>query len=207
MPKKRAGKNSEAAKRLLTLGEVAKRSGISMPTLLRYKKEFQGRIPAVGKGWRQRYPASALPVFATLKKEKMKRRGRPPGSRDKAPRAPRRTLLSLNEIGRRTGISYPTLLRYVRQHLSQLPHSGEGRSRRFLPSAVAVFQRLRAESKRGRKAAGAVAGLAPAVLRSRYDKLILRRLEQIESAQVEIVRQLRKLGRRAERPLRLVVKR
>jgi predicted DNA-binding transcriptional regulator AlpA len=211
--KKSPKKVDETAKPLLTLSDVAKRSGISMPTLLRYKKQFQARIPSSGKGRAQRYPESALPVFAALKAENMKRRGRPKGSsggasRSQGPSA-RRRLLSLNEIGRLTGISYPTLLRYVNQHLPQLPHAGEGRARRFLPTAVAVFQRLRAESKRGRKAAVSATGAAGAAivaLRTRSDRFIMRRLGQIEKVQGEIVKQLRALARRAERPIRVVVK-
>ena len=48
-----------------------------MPTLLRYKKAYQRRIPAVGKGRTQRYPASALKVFKEIKKENLAKRGRP----------------------------------------------------------------------------------------------------------------------------------
>ena len=62
---------------LLTLTEVSERTGISMPTLQRYKKEFQDRIPSVGKGRKQRYPADSLDVFQEIKKENIKKRGRP----------------------------------------------------------------------------------------------------------------------------------
>ena len=113
----------------------------------------------------------------------------------------------MNEIGRLTGISYPTLLRYVSRHLPQLPHAGEGRSRRYLPNAVAIFQRLRSESKRGRRAAVAVGASVAGAVRARSDKFILRRLEQIEKVQAEIAKQLRALAKRAERPIRVVVKR
>jgi hypothetical protein len=47
---------------LLTLSEVSKRTKISMPTLQRYKKEYQRRIPSTGKGRKQRYPVEALEV-------------------------------------------------------------------------------------------------------------------------------------------------
>ncbi|MES1245370.1 MAG: helix-turn-helix domain-containing protein, partial [Acidobacteriota bacterium] len=62
---------------MLTLSEVSQRTGISMPTLQRYKKIYQSRIPAEGKGRKQRYPESALPVFEELKVENAGRRGRP----------------------------------------------------------------------------------------------------------------------------------
>src|SRR6185436_5384312 len=67
----------ESESRMLTLSEVSQRTGISMPTLQRYKKIYQNRIPAEGKGRKQRYPESALPVFEELKVENAGRRGRP----------------------------------------------------------------------------------------------------------------------------------
>jgi predicted DNA-binding transcriptional regulator AlpA len=73
-------KESEAAaggEKLLTLTEVRKRTGISMPTLQKYKKRHAERIPSVGKGRAQRYPESALAVFAQLREENLSRRGRP----------------------------------------------------------------------------------------------------------------------------------
>jgi len=63
--------------RLYTLSEISQKSNISMPTLQRYKKMYQGRIPSVGQGRKQRYPDSALPVFAQIKQENAGRRGRP----------------------------------------------------------------------------------------------------------------------------------
>lgn len=62
---------------LLTLTEVSKRSNISMPTLQRYKKLYQSRIPSVGKGRKQRYLESSLAIFEQLKNENIGRRGRP----------------------------------------------------------------------------------------------------------------------------------
>ena len=160
---------------LLTLSEVSNRTGISMPTLQRYKKEYQSRIPSEGKGRKQRYPESALPVFEEIKKENIARRGRPrkgggkrkgrvgrpTGSKRGAGRGRKaagggggKGLLTLTEIGKRTSISYPTLTRYVKLHLKEIPHEGKGRSRRYHPEAVEVFKRLRAQSGRGRKAGG-----------------------------------------------------
>ncbi len=164
---------------LLTLSEVSKRTGISMPTLQRYKKLYQSRIPSVGSGRKQRYPEEALPVFQQLKEENIGRRGRPrksgAGARRKATKKVRKAaagarkgrkkaaaktaargaeLLTLTQVSEMTGISYPTLVRYVKLHGSKIPHKGEGRSRRFYPRAVEVFKKLRAESGRGRKAGG-----------------------------------------------------
>ena len=156
--------------RLLTLTEVSKQVGLSMPTLQKYKKRYGDRIPSVGKGRKQRYPAEALPVFEELRKESLARRGRPrrnapadgaAARRGRTARAGRvrrarggavsgRGLLTLTQVAEQTGISYPTLLRYVRTHLSRLPHAGSGRARRFRPEAVEVFRQLRSESRAGR---------------------------------------------------------
>lgn len=210
----------ESDSRMLTLSEVSQRTGISMPTLQRYKKIYQNRIPAEGKGRKQRYPESSLPVFEELKVENAGRRGRPrkdgspasssgnaasstgaagsgrrgrkpaaataakktPGRRGRKPAAaaapaakkasaPARGrggrkaagaagggrgqrgggsgLLTLGQVSEQTGISYPTLVRYVRLHSDRLPSEGTGRSRRFHPEAVGVFRQLREESGRG----------------------------------------------------------
>ena len=63
---------------LLTLSEVSKRTKISMPTLQRYKKQYQRRIPSVGKGRKQRYPVEALEVFQTLKTQEPRQAGASP---------------------------------------------------------------------------------------------------------------------------------
>ncbi|MGH9361111.1 MAG: hypothetical protein ACRD2T_04285, partial [Thermoanaerobaculia bacterium] len=64
-------------RRTHTLSDVAKKTGISMPTLQRYKKLYQSRIPSVGQGRKQRYPDEALPVFLAIRAENAGRRGRP----------------------------------------------------------------------------------------------------------------------------------
>jgi predicted DNA-binding transcriptional regulator AlpA len=269
-----------AEDKLFTLSEISQRSGISMPTLQRYKKTYQDRIPSVGTGRKQRYPEHALPVFAELRSENAgkrgrprknaaaaaatagapakrrpgrpgrrpgaaakragaagrrgragavaaasktarrgpgrppkargaapARRGRPPGRPRKAATAARRGrprgtgrvgrppgsgrtgrvgrppgsgrtgrvgrppgsgrakraaggrrktegLLTLTQISKTTGISYPTLVRYVRLYSHRLPHEGKGRARRFHHEAVDVFRSLRAESGRGGRRAG-----------------------------------------------------
>lgn len=173
MPETQAMEGAESGK-LYTLSEVSEKTGISMPTLQRYKKQFQSRIPSVGKGRRQRYPEEALPVFEQIKEENIARRGRPRKSETK--RAGRRTppakrrgasrpvaaaqpaaaggeeLLTLTEVAKRAKISYPTAVRYVKSHASEIPHEGKGRRRRFYPEAVEVVKRLRKETSRGRKA-------------------------------------------------------
>jgi hypothetical protein len=225
---RRNGDEPGGGDKLYTLSEISQRSGISMPTLQRYKKLYQARIPAVGKGRKQRYPESALPVFDELKNENAGRRGRPrkdaaaarpaasaprkrgraaaktaakpaaaakrgpgrpPGARRGRPPAAaaapakgrgrkaaqpaskRRAggggggnLLTLTEISEQTGISYPTLVRYVRLHSDRLPHEGKGRARRFYPAAVDVFRQLRSESGRGGRKKGSA---APAAARGR----------------------------------------
>ena len=172
------------AERLYTLTEVAQLTDISMPTLQRYKKLFQERIPSRGSGRTQRYTEEALEVFRELKKENMKKRGRPRknANADAKPAVRRRPvpqssisvtaedekgLLTLKQVEELTNISYPTLLRYVKTSLKRIPHKGTGRKRRFLPEAVDVFKTLREESRRGRKAPTKVTGAATTTIRPR----------------------------------------
>ncbi|MBV8199952.1 MAG: helix-turn-helix domain-containing protein, partial [Acidobacteria bacterium] len=89
--------------------------------------------------------------------------GRPPGSggrgrRAAAGRGKTAGLLTLTEISKTTGISYPTLVRYVRLYSNRLPHEGKGRARRFHREAVAEFRKLRAASGRGGRRAAAGTG-------------------------------------------------
>jgi hypothetical protein len=278
-----------AEEKLFTLSEISQRTGISMPTLQRYKKTYQDRLPSVGAGRKQRYPEHALPVFAELRSENAGRRGRPrknaaatgsgrssatpkrrpgrpagaraasgrrgrpaaaraakparaaaktarrpgrprkvqpaaparrgrppgrppgrprkaaagrralpvrrgrvgrpPGSGRRAAGAGRRVgrppgsgrraaaarrtvgrsktegLLTLTQISKTTGISYPTLVRYVRLYSNRLPHAGKGRARRFYPEAVEVFRSLRQESGRGGRRPGKGRRAAPGTAR------------------------------------------
>jgi hypothetical protein len=71
--------------------------------------------------------------------------------------ARQRELLSLTDIAAETGISYPTLRNYVIKYGDEIPSEGVGRSTRYPRTAVKVFQRLRKESKPGRKPANPVA--------------------------------------------------
>lgn len=186
------------ARKLLTLSEVSTRTNISMPTLQRYKKLYQDRIPSVGEGRKQRYPLSALPVFKELKKENLKRRGRPRAEAGGA----NGNLITLSEVGRRTGISYPTLLRYVKLHLDRIPHEGEGRSRRYPASAVRIFQEIRAGSKRGRKAAGTGSTRAAVGV----DRQLREKIRELEKAQRQITRQLEMVIETLKRPLQVTIR-
>lgn len=174
---------ANASGKLYTLTEVSKRTKISMPTLQRYKKMFNDRIPSSGEGRSQRYPEAAIEIFNELKVENSKKRGRPRknAAQGAAPRAavkPAKAvaakpvaeekadpgMLSLKDIEDQTNISYPTLLRYLKTSLKRIPHKGSGRRRRFPPEAVAVFRTLKEESRRGRKAgSGKAAAAAKAV--------------------------------------------
>jgi hypothetical protein len=74
-----------------------------------------------------------------------------PPTEDVALMARQRELLSLLQISEETGISYPTLRKYVAEHGDEIPSEGEGRQTRYPRAAVRVFQRLRSQSKPGRK--------------------------------------------------------
>lgn len=229
---RRKNESSEGAEAtLLTLSEVAARSGISMPTLQRYKKLYQARIPAVGKGRTQRYPEAALAIFEELRKENIGRRGRPrkdaaapaaaPARRGPKPgrlRAERVAsgddYLTLTAIAEQTGISYPTLVRYSKVHSAELPSRGTGRARRYAPAAVEVFRRLRSESPRGRRPKNAVVPARPvgrppkAESASRGgDAQVAARLAAIERAQAGLERQLQRLLELVSRPVRITVDR
>lgn len=201
---------------LLTLTEVSQRSNISMPTLQRYKKLYQSRIPSVGKGRKQRYLESSLAVFEELKNENIGRRGRPrkadakPGrpagrpvgrpaaAKAEATEAPaaRRAkktgsgLMTLTEISKLAGVSYPTAVRYVRLFLDRLPHEGEGRRRRFYSGAVDVFNQLREEGGRGGQRVKRIAGRAVQAIESG----VADRIKQLEKAQQSFEKKLRTLA-------------
>jgi predicted DNA-binding transcriptional regulator AlpA len=258
----RGGKNIMAepeAGKLYTLSEISQKTGISMPTLQRYKKTYQARIPSVGQGRKQRYPESALPVFDEIKNENAGKRGRPrkdpnaprperpaaskrrgrpakstagrkaaaapsgaaakrAGGRKAAaaPAAPARrgrpakaakggsgNLMTLTQISETTGISYPTLVRYVRMHADRLPSEGKGRARRFYPQAVDVFRQLRSESGRGGRKAGSGAAKATAAGRGRgraaaassnegtVSAALQQRLKQLEKTQQSLEKKLK----------------
>jgi excisionase family DNA binding protein len=202
---------------LLTLTEVSNRTGISMPTLQRYKKEFQDRIPSVGQGRTQRYPEESLPVFEEIKKENIKKRGRPRKSgkpaaskprKKSAPQADRSGLLTLTEVSERTGISYPTLVRYMKLHADRIPHEGKGRKRRYHPEAVEAFQEIRSQSGRGRRKKAAGGGKAAAGGGGAAgDGSLARRVRSLEKSQERLEKQIRSLIEELKKPLTVTVKR
>lgn len=206
-PKKK--KEDGSGEPLLTLTEVSKRTGISMPTLQKYKRNHQGRIPAVGKGRKQRYPEAALAVFEEIKQENLQRRGRPAkrgGSRKKrakASAAGKDGLISLAEISRRTKISYPTLLRYQKLYGDRIPSHGSGRKRRYPEEAIAVFEEIRAGSRRGRRPAARAK--APRTAQG-TDRGLAKRIERIEAMQAELSRQLDAVVRLLKKPLQVTIR-
>ncbi|MEE8277178.1 MAG: helix-turn-helix domain-containing protein [Thermoanaerobaculia bacterium] len=216
MARRKEARKSSPKRKLYTLTEVSKKTGISMPTLQRYKKQYQSRLPTVGKGRRQRYPKSALAVFGKIKKENLKRRGRPRkqasvatpakrrAARKRGPRTPE-GLLTLSEIGRRTGISYPTLVRYVKLFRDRIPHQGKGRKRRFSKEAVKVFRQLRSQSKRGRRKKARVAAVRGARYVATTDARLAEKIQALEKAQAEISRQLEAVIETLRKPLRLTI--
>ncbi len=281
--------------KLFTLSDISSKTGISMPTLQRYKKLYQGRIPSVGSGRKQRYPESALPVFDEIRNENIGRRGRPrkdasaaaasgtparrgratgsgrkaaaaadsQGTRGRGPGRPARrpgrpagkratvpaaptavekpaarrgrppgsksknkgtagtgtsgasgksgNLMTLTQISEQTGISYPTLVRYVRLHSDRLPHEGKGRARRFYPQAVDVFRELRLESGRGGRKPGRPAGSGRAAagrgaggraVASGDTSGLAQRIKAIEKSQQEIEKRFRGLAQTLQKLFR-----
>ena len=114
--------------------------------------------------------------------------------------SPRPTeFLTLTEISKRTGISYPTCINYVKRHLDRIPHVGTGRQRRYPPEAVTVFRELRNRSRSGRrrKAAGP----------SRREKALLRRMRELEKSQRQLTRQIDSIVKTLNAPLKVTIKR
>ncbi|MDX1502054.1 MAG: MerR family transcriptional regulator [Thermoanaerobaculia bacterium] len=222
---------AKKTEKLYTLTELSKRSGVSLPTLQRYKKLYADRIPSEGSGRRQRYPEAAVAAVQELKKENLKKRGRRKATPAKkaagsAKRAPRKRksgskrspggkkasgsggdsgLLSLSEISRVTGISYPTLSKYVKQHLSRIPHEGTGRKRRYHPEAVDVFREIRASSRRGpaaKKPGRARAGARPA-----SSAALASRVRSLERSQRELGKKLDQVLKQLKKPIQVSVRR
>lgn len=207
---------------LLTLSEVSNRTGISMPTLQRYKKNYQNRLPTVGKGRKQRYPEEALPIFEEIKKENIAKRGRPPKKSSGGKRTPKRGrgrkaksagssdnegLLTLTEVAERTGISYPTLVRYVKLHRERIPFEGRGRRKRYHPEAVEIFQQIRSESPRGRRKGGAKKSGGRAAGSGSTDGSLGRRLQSLERSQERLTQEIRELVKHLKKPVKVTVER
>ena len=207
---------------LLTLNELARRAGVSLATAHRYRRQHGDLLPARGEGRSRRYLLSAVEALRTLVARKKRERhgagGRPPASgKAAAKRASARTstpaatarrprgnasLLSLRKISQSTGISYPTLLRYLARHGQSIPQVGSGRLRRFPPEAVPVFVSLR--EHRGR-----LARQEEVAARGRKggDPHLLRRLQALEEAHAELTRKMRRLQRMLDRPWRVTLNR
>lgn len=242
--KARRGERQTSSGKLYTLSEVSKQSGISMPTLQRYKKLYQERIPSTGKGRKQRYPESALPIFLEIKNENLGKRGRPrkegsegaaaaPARRGRKPgaaagrrsaaakggaarqtaskRAAKGTasgraskassgLLTLTKVSKMTGISYPTLVRYVKLYSDRLPHEGTGRTRRFHPQSVEVFKELRQESGRGGRKKGSGGVLAAG--RAAVSGAVASRLKAIEKTQKRLEKNFKGLIKNLQKLLK-----
>lgn len=137
---------------------------------------------------------------STRRSGKRKSAGKVRGGRRK-PSGRQGELLSLSEIGRRTGISYPTLLRYVKLHADEIPHVGEGRTRRYRPKAVEVFRALRARSTRGRRSTS-MGTVGAAELRA-----LEKRVAALERVHRRVEATLKELTRELRKPLRLTLKR
>lgn len=225
---------SPRPRKLLTMSEVSRRTGISMPTLQKYKKEHQDRIPSEGEGRKQRYPLAALPVFEKLKEEGLARRGgggrkksknsknskkkagRPRSKAKAKTKSPAKKttneagLLSLQRIREITGISYPTLLRYVKMHLDRIPHAGAGRKRRYPEEAVEVFRQIRSESPRGRKPKGAkkkAAKGSTASTKGTADGNLAKKIAELQRSQDQLERQVRELKELIKRPITVTMRR
>ncbi len=63
--------------RSYSLVEVAQETGISMPILLRYKREHPERIPSSGSGSQQRFPEEAFQIFRQIQSEEGETRDLP----------------------------------------------------------------------------------------------------------------------------------
>ncbi|MBZ0115245.1 MAG: hypothetical protein K8J08_22515 [Thermoanaerobaculia bacterium] len=59
------------------MSEIQRRTGLSRPTLQKYKFEYADRIPSVGTGRTQRYPEEAVAVVLAIREENRSRVGRP----------------------------------------------------------------------------------------------------------------------------------
>lgn len=224
------------AKTLYTLSAVAEKTGISMNSLLRYKKQHQRRIPSVGKGRTQRYPKEAFVVFTQIKDENLAKRGgkkrarrkptrkRVPAKMAKKTQSSRRRktssaragseeLLTLSRVAEKAQISYGTAVRYAQVHAAKIPSKGSGRKRRYPEEAVALFKRLRSESKPGRKPGAkkrAVRrGTAPKRATSRETDVsnaaLSKQIAKLEKALLGVSKQLQQLTREVKKPIKVTL--
>jgi DNA-binding transcriptional MerR regulator len=59
----------DTQKQNYSLVEVAQKTGIPMPILLRYKREHPDRVPSIGSGSQQRFPEEAIEVLTQIHQE------------------------------------------------------------------------------------------------------------------------------------------
>jgi hypothetical protein len=88
-----AGPGSGEGSRTYSLVEVAQKTGIPMPILLRYKREQPNRVPSFGSGSQQRFPEEAFDAFLGIQREE--------GEGRELPRRGGFGLLSLPKLRRR----------------------------------------------------------------------------------------------------------
>jgi hypothetical protein len=88
-----AGPGSGEGPRTYSLVEVAQKTGIPMPILLRYKREQPDRVPSFGSGSQQRFPEEAFDAFLGIQREE--------GEGRELPRRGGFGLLSLPKLRRR----------------------------------------------------------------------------------------------------------
>ncbi len=157
----------EVPGKLYTLTEVAKKTKISMPTLQRYKKLYQDRIPSTGTGRRQRYPEEALDVFLQLRKENASQR-EVPGK-----------LYTLTEVAKKTKISMPTLQRYKKLYQDRIPSTGTGRQQRYPEEALDVFLQLRKENASQREVPGKLYTLTEVAKKTKISMPTLQRYKKL----------------------------
>ena len=65
--------------------------------------------------------------------------------------ARRKTLYSLLDVKKKTGISYPTLVKYARDFADQIPAVGQGRNRRYTVESIKAFERIYEKRRPGRR--------------------------------------------------------
>jgi hypothetical protein len=58
---------------------------------------------------------------------------------------------SLLDVKKKTGISYPTFVKYARDFADQIPAVGQGRSRRYTVESVKAFLRIYEQRRPGRR--------------------------------------------------------
>ena len=63
------------APKTYSLTEISKLTGISMPTLLRYKRDHLDRLPHLGDGKSMQFYSPAIAAVSNIKSENIRKRG------------------------------------------------------------------------------------------------------------------------------------